>query len=135
MSQPPTNAWEWVGRIVAIAVGIGTICAGAYAVAARIFSYVTRTELASLIAKQDEKFLAAQAAMKADVDSKFEQHREERQQIANDARSETIRLHEENRETYGQLFTRTAAIEQGQARIEGRIEGVLNGLQKSADWR
>jgi hypothetical protein len=129
MTQPPLNAWEWVGRVV----GIGTICAGVYAIGAKIFSYVTRTELAEIIAAQNVQFLAAQASMKADVDAKFEQHRSERVRIANEQHAETIRLHEENRETSDQIFSRTAKIEQAQARIEGVLSIALQNPQQTPD--
>ena len=127
MSHPPDgSSWDWIAR----ASGIAGLAAAAYAIGVKVFSFVTRQELTKITAAQNRQFLEAQNRMQAEVDRQFREHREERIRIADEQRAETLRLHGDNKETFEEVFARTSRIEQGQARIEGRIEGLLEQLKR-----
>lgn len=103
MSQPGDSS-GWLPWILGGA-GLATFAAIVWKALKQIFSYVTREELAEIIAAQDVKFTEAMQQQRAEI----------------------LRLHGQNGAVNTAIFERLREQDKGLARIEGRIEGALSG--------
>lgn len=117
------------GVLAWILGGIG-IGGALWAAGAKIFSFVTRTELVRQTAAQDAKFLKAQEDMEKRVEKALEQHRLERIRIAEEQKGDVQSMHGENREVNAAIFKQLGEQDRAIARIEGRIDGALRGRQQ-----
>lgn len=91
-------------------IGIG---GALWAVGAKLFSFVTRAELARVLEKQDTKFKEAMAAQI-----------EDRRRIVAEQHDDMETRHQENRGNFQRLADRLGLVERGQAKIEGSIERI-----------
>lgn len=117
--QDPGNS----GGILAWLLGGLAVGGALYRVGQRVFSTVTRKELEKIVEAQDEKFLDALQQQRTDLTAALDNFRQERRQASEEQRTETLRLHMENRDTSSQIFTRVSDVEKGLSRIEGSLSG------------
>jgi hypothetical protein len=103
MNQDPASQ-GLAGWIIAAIAIVGLL----WAVVAKIFSFVTRAELARRFDAQDKKFLEALETQLAD-----------RRRITEEQRIENDRRHGENRGNFDKIADRLSQVEIGQARLEG----------------
>jgi hypothetical protein len=116
MSQPGDSNGI-AGWIIAGVALLGIL----WAVAVRIFSYVTRSEVAGRMATQDRKFLQAQDAMKAEFKESLEQQRLESARIAGEQKAELAKMHGENQRVNEAIFRQLREQDKAIARIEGAL--------------
>ena len=109
MSGQPPDANSWLAWI-----GSGMGIAGTIAGIAKLF-FVTRSELAKFMDRQDKKFLEALAEQRRELERALERQGKEQT-------SERLRLHQENRETSEGVFERISELEKGVSRIAGRLD-------------
>lgn len=124
MSQPGDSG-DWLKWILG-GIGIG---GALWAIGAKVFNFVTRSDLAKIVEAsaeqskaQDRKFLEAQSRMQAEFENALERNRIERREIAQDQNAKIDKMHGENREVNEAIFERLLEVEKGQARIEGQLE-------------
>ena len=105
MNQPgDSNGWPaWI--VCGAAVGTAL-----WHIGAKVFSYVTRTELAAITDAQNKQFVAAMAEQRAEI----------------------LRLHGENGKVNSAIFDRLGSQDKAIARIEGALSGRYKTLDPNA---
>lgn len=115
--EPPENS----NGILAWILGSTALGGTLWAVGAKVFSFVTRTELEKHLKAQREDFLSGLAVQKKEFEDAMKEQAEEKRRVNGEQHSETLRLHRENRETFNQIFKEISEVKTGQADLRARI--------------